>query len=39
MYKPQVPYTPQIYKNFQTVFGGRFCFFSGLLGGNTFFLG
>lgn len=22
MYKPQVPYTPQIYKNFQTVFGG-----------------
>ena len=22
MYKPQVPYTPQIYKNFQTKFGG-----------------
>lgn len=22
MYKPQVPYTPQIYKNFQTRFGG-----------------
>ena len=22
MYKPQVPYTPQIYKNYQTTFGG-----------------